>query len=210
MIGQKKLITEIEKQIDNNTFPRFSILVGPRGSGKKLMASYITNTLGAMPYILNDVSIASIRAIIDDAYRIADPTVYIIPDADNMSVAARNAMLKVVEEPPNNAYFIMTLENENNTLSTIRSRGTVFHMDNYSTTEIASYVQTNYPEEYDKGFCVIIFDLCETPGEVDTLMAMGVTEFYDYVELVVDNIASVSGANAFKIADKVALKEGAI
>ena len=36
---------------------------------------------------------------------------------------------------------------------------------------------------------------------------MGIKEFYDYVQLVVDNIAEVSLANAFKIPSKVALKD---
>ena len=38
---------------------------------------------------------------------------------------------------------------------------------------------------------------------------MGVKEFYDYVQLVVDNITEVGLANAFKIPSKVALKDDA-
>ena len=35
----------------------------------------------------------------------------------------------------------------------------------------------------------------------------GVLDFYNYVEKVVDNIALVSGSNAFKIGDKIAFKD---
>lgn len=205
MIGQENLLKEIDKQIKQNTLPRFVILVGTRGSGKKLIAHHIANELEGMEYILQDVSIASVRDMIEDAYTIKDLTVYVIPDADSMSIAARNAMLKVVEEPPNNAYFIMTLENENNTLSTIKSRGTIFHMDNYSQNELTEFCKNKF------NGVVINFALatCQTPGELELMYSINIKEFENYVHLVIDNIAEVSGANAFKIADRVALKDGA-
>ena len=41
MIGQHNLQSRIEHLIDSGTFPRFSILVGPKGSGKKTFANWI-------------------------------------------------------------------------------------------------------------------------------------------------------------------------
>lgn len=140
--------------------------------------------------------------MIEDAYRVNTRTFYIIPDADTMSIAAKNAILKVTEEPPNNAYFIMTLQDLSNTLATIKSRGTVFNMEYYSAQEIGDY----YTQNYDADLNDIILDICETPGEVDLLKTFGVYEFYSYVETVVDNIAEVSGANSFKIGEKIAFK----
>ena len=207
MIGQANLQSRIEQLINNNTFPRFSIFVGPRGSGKKTFAPYIAGYMLAGWVHAFDVKIDTIREIIQQSYKVVDNTVYFIPDADNMSNAAKNALLKVTEEPPNNAYFIMTLEDENNTLETIRSRGTVFHMDRYTPDEIGSYFYDRYHANHGKDDETIVKELCETPGDVDTLVKMGIKEFYDYVQLVVDNIADVSLANAFKIPSKVALKD---
>lgn len=211
MIGQTHLQSRIEQLIENGTFPRFSILVGPKGSGKKTFANWIRRCMGqtelVISYEATDVKIDTIREIIQRSYKVVNPTIYIIPDADNMSNAAKNALLKVTEEPPNNAYFIMTLEDENNTLETIRSRGTVFHMDRYTPDEIGSYFYDRYHANHGKDEEQVIKELCETPGDVDTLVKMGIKEFYDYVQLVVDNIAEVSLANAFKIPSKVALKE---
>ena len=217
MIGQKELRTRIEQLIENRSFPRFSILVGPKGSGKKTLAHEIGHMFNAWRvlsdyvdvYRLPDVKIDTIREMITQSYKRIATMVYIIPDADNMSNAAKNALLKVTEEPPNEAYFIMTLEDENNTLETIRSRGTVFHMDRYTPDEIASYFYDKYHANHGKDDEQVVKELCETPGDVDTLVKMGIKEFYDYVQLVVDNIAEVSLANAFKIPSKVALKEDA-
>lgn len=207
MIGQCNLQSRIGQLIEDNTFPRFSILVGPKGSGKKtfvheVLIKEITDGL----YEECGIKVDDVRNLIADAYKIHSLAVYFIPDADNMSNAAKNALLKVTEEPPNNAYFIMTLEDENNTLETIRSRATIFHMDRYTPDEIYQYAKefTNYTlhdNERD-----IIKDVCETPGDVNNLGKYP-REFYDYVQLVVDNISEVSLANALKISEKIAMKD---
>ena len=213
MIGQHNLQSRIEQLIENHTFPRFSIFVGPKGSGKKTFAKFIKYKF--RDALLADVGIGvdAVRDIISNAYKSTRPIIYLIADADNMSNAAKNALLKVTEEPPNNAYFIMTLEDENNTLETIRSRGTVFHMDRYTPDEIFEYYWSlegsNIMPHGMPNDAELVRELCETPGDVQTLVKMGVQAFYDYVQLVVDNIAEVSLANAFKIPSKVALKEDA-
>ena len=214
MIGQTYLKERLQNLIQERTFPRFSILVGPKGSGKKTLANWIITKIvrqEALSYsqVCPDVKIDTIRQIIENAYKTISTNIYVIPDADEMSNAAKNALLKVTEEPPNNAYFIMTLEDENNTLETIRSRGTVFHMDRYTPDEILEYSIPIFGlEKLDCDTRQIITDLCETPGDVDILAKMGVHEFNDYVQLVVNNIETVSLANAFKISSKIALKDG--
>ncbi len=221
MIGQANLHSRIEQLIENHVFPRFSILVGPKGSGKKTLAHELERLFNnwrvisdhVNVYELPDVKIDTIREMIIQSYKQVMTMLYIIPDADNMSNAAKNALLKVTEEPPNEAYFIMTLEDENNTLETIRSRGTVFYMDRYTPGEIASYFYEEYHANNGKPEEEIIRAICETPGDVDLLSNIDnknyIADFYDYVKLVVDNIAEVSLANAFKIPSKVALKEDA-
>lgn len=217
MIGQKNLQSRIEQLIEKHTFPRFSILVGPKGSGKKTLAHELERLFNnwrvisdhVNVYELPDVRIDTVREMITQSYKQVMTMLYIIPDADNMSNAAKNALLKVTEEPPNEAYFIMTLEDENNTLETIRSRGTVFHMDRYTPDEIFEYYWTvgDMPNDAE-----LVREICETPGEVKKCIDMckgTIQSFYDYVQLVVDNIAEVSLANAFKIPSKVALKEDA-
>lgn len=205
MIGQNNLIHNIDTLIENKAFPRFSIIVGPEGSGKKEIAKHISNEFGYIRAIYG-ISVDNIRQLISDAYKVTLPTVYVIADADSMSPAAKNALLKVTEEPPQNAYFILTLTDLNNTLHTIKSRGTVFYMDPYSEFDIEHYYDAKYFQPGNDE-CDIITAICSTPGEVDKVVEMGTTEFYGYVEKVVDNIATVSGSNSFKIAQKIKFKE---
>lgn len=52
----------------------------------------------------------------------AERKVYVIHDTDTMNSSAQNAMLKVLEEPPAHACFILCAEKASGMLGTIRSR----------------------------------------------------------------------------------------
>lgn len=199
MIGQKNLQAKIDDMIDRDTFPRFLILEGVYGSGKKLMANQIAKKLGGYSVTI-EPKIDAIRTMIEQSYKVSNKTVYIIPDADAMSMGAKNALLKVTEEPPNQSYFIMTVQDSYNTLDTIRSRACVLQMDAYTGAEIASLVSPNINP-------LIYQQMCETPYDVMLVKKYGLDEFVSFVRLVVDNIAEVSGANVFKIGDRISLNK---
>lgn len=80
----------------------------------------------------NSYSIRQLREIIDDAYirpNEADAKVYIFEEAENrLDVVQQNAILKLIEEPPQNAHFIFTCLNSRGLLVTIRSRCTLVRL----------------------------------------------------------------------------------
>lgn len=200
MIGQKNLLSILDRQLQEGNLPRFSIIVGPRGSESDKIGPYIASYMGANLINTTDVKVDTIRTIVQEAYKVSTITVYNIINADGMSVQAQNSLLKVTEEPPNKAYFVMTLEDENNTLPTIRSRGTIYHCDHYTQDELMNYAEEKYGVFK---YCGI----CDTPGEIDLLHEMKADEFYEYVQKVADNISTVNGSNAFKIANKIKFKD---
>lgn len=205
MIGQKELLARLSTEIKNDTFPRFSIIVGKKGSGKKLLARDVIPSMfpdSDIVYTLPDVKIETVREMIKQANKITRRAFYIIPDADNMSGAAKNALLKITEEPPRNAYFIMTLQDTSTTLTTILSRAVVIRMEEYSAQDIGDFYKENYEDSIDG----IVLDVCETPGDVVAMKEKGIYNFYDFVTKVVDNIAQVSKANALKITSQMRLK----
>ena len=157
--------------------------------------------------IIEDLSVDNIRNIINMSYTVNTQIVYIIPNADKMSNAAKNALLKVTEEPPNKAYFIMTLEDINNTSPTIKSRATVYNMELFKPEELADY----YCRKYIGDRAVLdnseVLQIAETPYEIDLLVKYDIFEFIGYINKVIENIATVSGANSFKISDKINLKD---
>lgn len=75
--------------------------------------------------------IALVREIKDDAYIIpneASRKVYILKAADKMNVQAQNALLKLIEEPPSYARFILECESSSAMLETMLSRVSLFDL----------------------------------------------------------------------------------
>lgn len=206
MIGQAKFIQNVDTMISNGKFPRFTILVGLPGSGKRTAAEYIAKKLGA-GLVTYSCGVDDMRAMIGNAHKITSTQVFLIPDADNMSPAAKNCILKVTEEPPQNAHFIMTVTDTSNVLETIKSRGTILNMDKYSADEIVMFIKACVTKDVTSNTLAVLSNVCETPGDVLKVLDYNPEEFSEYVEKVTDNLEVVSVANMFKIANKVKLKE---
>ena len=204
IIGQEMLKTALRVLIEGNNLPRLLILVGVRGSGKGQMCQWIGEQMG-IDVIEHESKAEAVRDVVERSYKTSARILHVFRDIEDMSNASKNALLKVIEEPPNGAYFIMTSKDiSNQALATIRSRGTVFYMDAYTYPQLSQYAKEHYPQTYtDLGKVV---GLCETPYEVDLLMKYGVDEFFEFVDKVIDNIAVVSGSNSFKIGNKISFK----
>lgn len=209
MIGQKLLIDEIDSILENRAFPRFSIVVGDRGMEHEDVAHYVANYMSADYIQLQDVKVDTIREMIKQAYSLHHLTVYCIPHADEMSVNAKNALLKVVEDVPNKAYFIMCLEDLNNTLATIQSRGVVFKMCQPKPDDIKEFARELYVDkkQIDEEEIKYIGEICRSAGDVIYMTHHGAKNFYRYAQYVADNVTNVSGAEVFKFSDKLALKD---
>lgn len=202
LIGQSNLINTLSGLVDSGKLPRLIILVGARGSGKGLICDKIGEMLG-VPVVQCSTKAEDVRDIVDQSYKTGTSVLNVFRDIEEMSNAAKNALLKVVEEPPNGAYFAMTTRDINNSaLATIRSRGTVFYMDAYTKDDLIEYARSKYADVDIDDVCGV----CETPYDIDMLMKFGADEFFEFVDKVVDNIATVSGSNSFKISGKIAFK----
>lgn len=79
-------------------------------------------------------SIEQMRSIAKDVYirpNEAQAKVYVFEEADNrLTAIAQNAFLKLLEEPPQNVYFILLCESVQKLLVTILSRCTVVRLKN--------------------------------------------------------------------------------
>ena len=70
--------------------------------------------------------------------------VYIIDNADTMTQEAQNCLLKTLEEPPEYVTIILIGSNENNFLTTIKSRCTKIYFEKISNEEIKQYLKKEY------------------------------------------------------------------
>jgi len=64
--------------------------------------------------------------------------------AEKMNIACANKLLKLIEEPPNNTVFILITEDEEQIISTIRSRCQKIHFPPLATEHIKTALVKNY------------------------------------------------------------------
>jgi DNA polymerase-3 subunit delta' len=79
-----------------------------------------------------EIYVDQVRYMVGDAYVLpneAERKVYIVRDADTMNQSAQNAALKLLEEPPAAAAFILCAANPAMLLPTVRSRCAEFHFN---------------------------------------------------------------------------------
>ncbi|MBQ9657550.1 MAG: DNA polymerase III subunit [Clostridia bacterium] len=74
---------------------------------------------------------------------VSDKKVYIINNADTMTREAQNCLLKTLEEPPEYVTIILIGQNENNFLTTIKSRCTKINFNKIPDTSIKEYIKEN-------------------------------------------------------------------
>ncbi len=122
----------IKKLISLNKLSRVTLLYGPQGSGKSLLASNIAKIINKnLSSIISfgtdqeKITMDDIREIIDCSHRTAtldNYNIFIINNCENLATGAANGLLKTLEEENHNNFFILTSSNLNKVLPTILSR----------------------------------------------------------------------------------------
>ena len=89
------------------------------------------------------IGVDAVRFLKEDVHKSPndlDYKIYIIEDADKMTVQAQNALLLTLEEPPAYVRFFLLCESANALLETIRSRAPIFRTEPISTDDIDKYI----------------------------------------------------------------------
>ncbi len=103
------------------------------------------------------IGVEIIRDIITDAVLkpfLAKRKVYIFPDSAVITEPAQNALLKLLEEAPEYAVFILICENSDLLLETIRSRCSKVRFSPLSEKKMSEYVEKISPDDKRKQFIV--------------------------------------------------------
>lgn len=88
-------------------------------------------------------SVDKVRQIREDAFirpNEADYKIYILGNCQCMSEQAQNALLKILEEPPSYAIFILTVDTKSALLETVLSRSAVFTLEGTDSHIGAEYI----------------------------------------------------------------------
>lgn len=162
IIGQnfakKYLTNSIKKNKLNNAY----MFEGIDGIGKKRFADELSKLLldyvnleNSPDYVLikpdgNSIKIAQIRNLQSDIVirPHKDYKIYIINNAEKMTVEAQNALLKTLEEPPDYAIIILVTNNKESLLETIKSRCDIIKFSPIPMEDLKKYlIDTGIEEE---------------------------------------------------------------
>ncbi len=104
-----------------------------------------------------EIGIDTIRAMIKEC--LINPfydrhKVFIIDDGDAQSIAAQNAFLKIIEEPPEYAVFIIVCTELQTLLETVRSRSVIVNFPPVSDNTVRKYIEEKHPDEPRVDFLV--------------------------------------------------------
>ena len=172
ILGNETNKKKLEKSIEQNRISHSYIFSGIDGIGKKLIAGELAKKVlclepdkkvckckSCIEYDSNNnpdffmiipedgkIKIEKIREIqrkIAEKPIVSNKKVYIIDDAQVMTTEAQNCLLKTLEEPPEYAVLILITSNENNLLSTIKSRCTRIYFDPINEENIKKYIKDN-------------------------------------------------------------------
>ncbi len=131
VIGQDLAVSSLENAIKNNKLHHAYIFSGDRGIGKTTLARIFAKSIGSTNEDIFEINSASNTGV-DDMRLIIEATqvgtfgspykVYIFDEAHMLSVAAFNALLKTLEEPPEKVIFILATTRKDKIPNTIISR----------------------------------------------------------------------------------------
>jgi DNA polymerase-3 subunit gamma/tau len=212
VVGQEPVVRTLVNAIEQGKVRQAYLFAGPRGTGKTSFARILAkslncahgptatpdNTCHACVAISNGTSLdviemdAASQRGIDDIREIRERVVlqpvegtykvYILDEAHQLTDAAWNALLKLIEEPPPHLLFIFCTTELQKVLPTVRSRCQTF-----------VFQRPRLPELVRKLRLIADAEKIDVPDAALALIARGGRGAYRDAESTLDQLASATG-----------------
>ncbi|HEY2326207.1 MAG TPA: DNA polymerase III subunit gamma/tau [Gaiellaceae bacterium] len=212
VVGQEVVVRTLVNAIEQDKVRQAYLFAGPRGTGKTSLARILAKSLNcthgptatpdgtchACVAIANGTSLdviemdAASQRGIDDIREIRDRVVlqpvegtykvYILDEAHQLTDAAWNALLKLIEEPPPHLLFVFCTTELQKVLPTVRSRCQTF-----------VFQRPRLPELVRKLRLIADAEKIDVPDAALALIARGGRGAYRDAESTLDQLASATG-----------------
>jgi len=147
------------------------------------------------------ISVDDIRIIQQDISikpMYSERKVYLIIEADKMTVHAQNCLLKTLEEPPGYAVIILTVVNPSSLLETIKSRSIIYNFRKNTDEEVKRCIQKIKGQELP-GIDFIVSYADGVPGKAITLIES--EDFRITRDKVIDIVFKLGNSNLVEVFD---------
>lgn len=237
LVGQEHIKKTLTSAIELGKISHAYLFTGPRGTGKTSTARILAKSLNckngptvhpcgecescrditnSIPIDVIEIDAASNRKV-EDAQNILEKIqyapvngkykIYIIDEVHMLSSTAFNALLKTLEEPPENVVFILATTEVHKVLDTIKSRCQRFDFRRITTDDIVKHLRWIAEQEKIKISDDALFAIAKNSAGgmrdsislLDQLSILGITK-----EVTVDDVNSILGRISFDVLYKLA------
>lgn len=237
LVGQEHIKKTLTSAIELGKISHAYLFTGPRGTGKTSTARILAKSLNckngptvhpcgecesclditnSIPIDVIEIDAASNRKV-EDAQNILEKIqyapvngkykIYIIDEVHMLSSTAFNALLKTLEEPPENVIFILATTEVHKVLDTIKSRCQRFDFRRITTDDIVKHLKWIAEQEKIKISDDALFAIAKNSAGgmrdsislLDQLSILGITK-----EVTVDDVNSILGRISFDVLYKLA------
>ena len=150
VIGQVRAVKTIKNLHSNNRLPHCTLLYGPSGCGKTTLARIVMSLVNCHKTDTTEINCAGDRGI--DLARTIERKVrmkpiagesrgWILDEAHKLTNDAQNMLLKIFEETPSWAYFVLASTDHQKILPTVRTRCTEIKVEALSKDDLKLIVQ---------------------------------------------------------------------
>ena len=176
LLGNERLKENIRRSIGRGRISHFYLICGPEGAGKRTLARLMAAAIlcrepekpclrcASCRKVMNNshpdfitiddpekktVPVDLIRQARADIYvrpNEADKKIYLFPRGQDMGLPGQNALLKVLEEPPEYGVFFLLADNPEKLLPTVRSRCTELALTALPEELVRDWLVKEFPQ----------------------------------------------------------------
>ena len=174
-VGNESIKKQLSAEVDAGRFPHAILLEGAPGTGRRTLGRLIaraalcrcedaaTRPCGVCPACQKEtppdlsehggdgsaIPVDTIRRVREDVFLMPNESAYrviLLADAHLMGAPAQNALLKILEEPPAHAIFILTCDSRTSMLPTIQSRCVCMTLSPVTWEQASPILQARLPQ----------------------------------------------------------------